>query len=375
MKIAIEALGIHVFGGGRTATLTLLEGLLALDEKNQYRIFLTQSEPTLSNTAGNVKQVIAPFKNRFLQRLWAQAVLPWAVQDCHLLHYAKNLGVFCTRKPEVVTMYDMTTLVHPELFPWMDVWYWRHVQKLTLHKAARIISISETTAHDIARFYALHPEKIRVIYPSIDPRFQPATSDEIERVRKIYGLPDTFVLHVGRIDRKKNLTLLVEALAQARQLIGPGFADHLVLVGDMAKKSQDEDLLPFITSLGLKEYVVFTGCIPDTDLPAVYSAARLAVSASLHEGFGLSAMEALGCGVPLLAYQAAALQEAVGDAAVVLDTLNCGIWAETLARLLSEDDFRQQLSEKGLARAQLFQRERNARETLKLYQEVAKNEI
>ena len=364
--------GIHVFGGGRTATLTLLEGLLALDSQNHYRVFLSQPEPTLNSPAGNVQQVIAPFKNRFLQRLWAQVTLPWAVRDCNLLHYAKNLSVFGTRLPEVVTMYDVTTLVHSELFPWVDVWYWRNIEKITLHKAARVISISETTARDLERFYALPPAKIQVIYPSIDPRFHPASAEEIASVRQRYALPDRFVLHVGRIDRKKNLTLLVEAFAKARQLSGADFADHLVLVGGRATKSQDEELLPLIERLGLKDRVLFTGRVPDADLPAVYSAARLAVSASLHEGFGLAAVEALGCGAPLLAYQAAALQEAVGDAAMVLDTLDCQAWAEALARLLSDDALCQQLSQKGLARAQLYQRERNARQTLELYQEVAR---
>ena len=372
MKIAIEALGIHVFGGGRTATLTLLEGLLALDPHNQYRIFLNQPEPTLNSPAGNVQQVIAPFKNRFLQRLWAQAVLPSAVRDCSLLHYAKNLGVFGAGLPEVVTVYDMTTLVHPELFPAVDVWYWRNIEKITLRQAARVISISEMTARDLERFYALPPGKIKVIYPSIDPRFRPASPDEVARVRARYGLPEHFVLHVGRIDLKKNLTLLVEAFARARQLIGPGFADHLVLVGNKAKKGEDTALLPAIERLGLSERVLFTGAIPDADLPAVCSASRLAVSASLHEGFGLAAVEALACGTPLLAYQAAALQEAVGDAALVLDTLDHQAWAEALVRLISSEDLRQQLIQKGLQRAQLYQRERNARQTLELYQEVAR---
>jgi glycosyltransferase involved in cell wall biosynthesis len=253
----------------------------------------------------------------------------------------------------------------------VDVWYWRNIQKLTLHKAASIISISETTAHDLEQFYALPPGKIKVIYPSIDPRFRPAGPAEVGRVRQRYGLPEHFVLHVGRIDRKKNLTLLVEAFAQACRLSGPGFSDDLVLVGDVAKKSQDADLLPTIERLGLSERVHFTGRIPDADLPAIYSAARLAVSVSLHEGLAWQRW-ALACGAPLLAYQAAALQEAVGDAALVLNTLDCPAWAEALARLLSDVDLRHQLSQKGLLRAQLYQRERNARQTLQLYQEVAR---
>lgn len=132
-KIAIEALGIHDFGGGRTATLMLLEALFAIDTENQYLVILSQYEPSLASVSGNVRQWIAPFKNRFMLRIWAQLLIPFVTRRYDLVHFAKNLGVFGLTSPNIVTIYDMTTLVHPELFPYFDVWYWQHIQKRTLH--------------------------------------------------------------------------------------------------------------------------------------------------------------------------------------------------------------------------------------------------
>lgn len=369
MNIAIEALGIHAYGGGRTATLTLLEALFRLDAENRYLVFLSQPEPSLAAPAGNVRQWVAPVKNRFLMRAWAQLVLPWATRGCDLAHFSKNLGVFGVPAPTVVTMYDLTTLIHPELFPRLDVWYWRHVQKRTLQRAARVIAISETTARDLARFYGLPCERIRVIYPACAPHFRPASPEEMRLARQRYGLPERYLIHVGRLDRKKNLAHLVRAFDRMRR--SSGFDGQLVLVGEEYEKSLDLSLRPTIAALGLQERVAFTGTVPDRDLPALYSGALAAVFTSLHEGFGLAPLEAMACGAPLVAYRAGALGEVAGEGALILDAPDEEAFAEALARVIQDERLRQELRARGLARAERFHGERTARQTLQLYQEVA----
>src|SRR5438552_551238 len=123
MKIAIEAMGIDRFGGGRTATLTLLEALFSLDSKNDYCVILTAAEPSLSRFP-NVRQWIASIRNRFAARMWAQLSLPWRLRHFDVVHFAKNLTVFGLAPATVVTVYDLTPLVNPELFPKSDVLYW-----------------------------------------------------------------------------------------------------------------------------------------------------------------------------------------------------------------------------------------------------------
>ncbi len=370
MRIAIDALGIHNFGGGRTATITLLKGLFAVDDKNEYHIFLSQAEPSIFSQKGNVRQIIFPVKNRFLVRLWAQLALPFILRNFDLVHFAKNLGVFGLKIPSVVTIYDLTTLIHPELFPKFDVWYWKNIEKMYLKSASRIIAISEITARDLEWYYNLPTKRIKVIYPSIDPCFFPIPTSDIARVREKYCLPESYILHVGRIDLKKKLTLLVEAYTLAKKIYGPGFTDRLVFVGEVYPKSKDEALFPTINRLGLTKEVIFTGGIPENDLPAILTGAKVVVSASVHEGFGLAPAEAMACGTPVIAYRAGALQESLGDAALYIDTLDQESLARAIIKIYEEPELRTDLSLKGLIRARMYQREQNSLQTLQLYEEI-----
>lgn len=367
-RIAIEALGIHDFGGGRTATLTLLEALFAIDTENQYLVILSQYEPSLTSDSGNVRQWIAPFKNRFILRIWAQLLIPFATRGYDLVHFVKNLGVFGIKPPNIVTIYDMTTLVYPELFPHFDVWYWQHIQKHTLYQADAIISISNTTTDDLIKFYQLPQERIQVIYPAYASHFKPAPASEINRVRQRYGLPEQYLIHLGRIDRKKNLTLLVQAFDLFRKKVK--FCGKLVLAGEIYQKSKDIALYPEIERLGLSEEVVFTGRVPDQDAPALYSGAFVAVYPSFHEGFGLAPVEAMACGTPLIAHSAGALREIVGDAAIILDSANAENLAEAIIQVYQNPEFHQEMRGKGLSKAEKFRGEYTARQTLGLYREI-----
>ena len=368
MKIAIEALGIHYFGGGRTATLNLFKALFTLDPQNEYLIFLSQPEPSLNTSAGNVTQRIAPVKNRFWLRLWAQFSLPRLVRGYDLVHFAKNLGIFGISVPTIVTMYDLTTLVHPELFPWFDVWYWRNIQKQTLLDAKAIITISKTTADDILRYYQVPRERIRVIYPAYANHFKPASKEEIACIRDRYRIPEIYILHVGRIDLKKNLTVLVRAFAQFRQQTA--FKGKLVLVGEEYLKSRDNNLHPTIEKLELTDEVIFTGRVPDSDVPALYSGALVTVFPSLHEGFGLAHVEAMACGSPLIASSAGAVREVIGEAAILLDSIDTKSIVEALIRVVKEPILRQEMQRRGLARTEQFRGEHSAWQTLRLYEEL-----
>ncbi len=370
MRIAIDALGIHGYGGGRTATINQLKGLLTFGDRNIYHVFLSQPEPSLEAKTGIIKQVICPFKNRILMRAWAQLLFPIVQKEFDLIHFTKNLGVFGLRIPSVVTVYDLTTLLHPELFPQIDVWYWKNIEAKTLQRARKVIAISKTTAHDIEQFYSIPGERIRVIYPSIDPRFKPASPAQVIEVRKKYRLPDSYILHVGRIDLKKNLPLVTEAYALAKKGHSAGFPEGLVLVGEVYKKGKDETLQPTIERLGLRKEVIFTGGIPDEDLPAIMTGAWVAVSASIHEGFGLAPIESMACGIPVIAYNAGALQETAGEGAYLIDDLNQENLAGAFIKLISEPGLRDKLSQQGIIQAQCYQRDLNAHQILDLYEEV-----
>jgi glycosyltransferase involved in cell wall biosynthesis len=368
MKIAIEALGIHDYGGGRSATLNLAQNLLAIDQQNEYTLILNQAEPDL--VARNLQQVILPLKNRFLARLAAQIYLMLKGRQFNLIHHAKNLGIFGPSAPTAITIYDMTTLIHPQLFPPVDVWYWQHIQPRTLKNAARIIAISQTTKDDILGFYPLAARKIDVVYPTIAPRFRPGSRQDCQRIRRRYGLPDHYLLHVGRLDRKKDINIVIEAFAEYTHSIHPGYGGKLVIVGGHYAKSQAPPLGPTLERLGVQDQIIFSGRIPDADLPAMYSGAQIAILASRHEGFGLAAVEALACGTPLIANHSGAIPEVVGEAALLIKNIDSPKLAQAIHDLLSNPRKHKDNQQRGLDQARKYQNVQDAEQTLACYQAI-----
>ncbi len=368
MKIAIEALGIHDYGGGRTATLNLLHNLLAIDQDNHYVVILSAPEPEL--VARNLQQWIAPTQNRFLMRVWAQLILPPRLRNYDLIHFAKNLSTLGMPIPAIVTIYDMTTLIFPEHFPKLDVWYWRKLQKYSLNSAERIIAISETTRQDIQTYYGVDPDKISVVYPSIHPRFQAIALEGVREVLKRYNLPEDYIVHVGRIDSKKNISLLIEAFAHFVKVVNTNYQGSLVIVGAEYAKSPDRILSKIIARHNLSDQIFFTGRVPNADLPAIYSAAQTAVVTSHHEGFGLAAVEAMACGTPLIAVSSGAIPEVVGNSAQLVDFPSPESLAEAIFKVLSGESIQARLREKGLSRARNYQNKNDAQNTLEIYQGI-----
>jgi glycosyltransferase involved in cell wall biosynthesis len=365
MRIAIEAFGIQDYGGGRSATLNLLEPLFSIDRYNDYHVYLSQYEPKFDDTEAKVKQHVIPWKNRFLTRLWAQSILPFQLRKFDLVHFTKNLGVFGVEIPSVVTVFDLTAVLHPDLFPWSDVLYWRYIQKRTLMAASHIIAISETTSRDIEKLYGLESDRVSVVYPGINPRFQRLSETQTMDIRSRYNLQFEYLLHVGRIDRKKNIEVLVRAFLHIRST---GFDGKLVIVGAQYKKSPDYSLLATIKEHGLEEDVIFTGRIPDEDLPGIYNGALVAVIPSIHEGFGISAVEAMACGTPLIAHKAGAVDEVVGDAGILLTSVTERILSDSIEKMIGDIDLRKRFSTLGIERAKRYSREENARKTLAIYE-------
>jgi len=365
MKIAIEALGINNYGGGRTAALNLLHGLMSTNQKHEYKIFLSQYEPSLHSDCSTVHQVISPTSNRFLQRLWAQIFIPPMIKDCDLIHYLKNLGLFGLKTKSIVTIHDLTTIHYPHLFPIIDVWYWKYIQKYSLQNMSKIIAVSHATALDLVHYYKINSEKITVIHNSISNIFKPLDAKEVNPIKKKYGLPDQYFIHVGRFDRKKNLALLVKAFASLTNYDG-----KLVLIGEECKKSVDKLLFSTIKKLGIQKKIVLLRRVPTQDLPAIYSGAQAAVLTSFHEGFGLFPVEALACGIPLIAHEASVMQEVIGDCAIILNDLSLKRLRSAMTNIIEDQELRKNLSRRGIAQVQQYKTTVNARDTLALYSKI-----
>ena len=377
MRIAIEALGISRPGGGRAATLNLLRPLLALDQTNEYVIYLDSPEPELARLSERARQRIIPFRNRFVSRLLLQVVLPVELRRCKIdvIHFVKNQMIFGAGPRTVVTVYDLTTLRHPEAFPELDVWYWRHLLPRQYRHADRVVAISESTAHDLADYYRLPREKVAVIYPGYDPIYRPMPAEQSRPVQRRYGLDEQrYFIHVGSLSIKKNLAMLIDAFMDFRQQTGLDI--RLVLVGANYPKGRDQGFVQRLMRPDVRASIVLTGAIPNEDLAALYNGSVAFLFPSLHEGFGIVALESMACGVPVVAHAAGAVREVVGDAGLVLDSAtDRTLWSQTMQRIATDDALRAKLSLAGVNRARLFAPECVARQTLDLYQEVLRQSI
>ncbi|MBM4431881.1 MAG: glycosyltransferase family 4 protein, partial [Chloroflexi bacterium] len=370
MRIAIDALALPAFGGAKSSALGWLTALARYDRNNHYLAFLSRPEEALLPCA-NVEQRLVPVHNRLAVRLWAQVQLPrlLAREQVDVLHSMKNLSVFAAPCPTIVTINDLSHLILRHLYPRIDGLYWQLVQPQILRRARRVIAISENTRHDLQRFYGLSAHKVVTIYPSCHDLFrQSCPLEELERVRSQYVLPQSMLLYVGGLGVHKNVITLLRAFARVAAQIPHG----LVLVGGAHHTSSDLTLSRAIEALGLVGRVWMLGPVPLEDLVPLYQLADLFLLASLNEGFGLVLLEAMVCGLPVLAARRGSVAEVVGECACLVDDpQDIEGFSRGIVTLLADRQRLERMRTCGLQRSQMFTWEGTAKRTLALYEEVA----
>jgi glycosyltransferase involved in cell wall biosynthesis len=237
-------------------------------------------------------------------------------------------------------------------------------------KAQKIITVSEASKKDIADYLQATPEKIRVIYEGSSLKIEVEPSI-VERVKKSYLISRPYFLFVGVLERKKNVVNLTRGFDYFLQKYKANM--DMVIVG----KSDPHypDIKHHALDIKHTNRLVFTGAVDDFELEALYKGAYAFVSASLHEGFGLPGVEALGFGLPLLVSNTSVFNEIYDNAAVYFNPLDPEDIGEKMNLLARDSQFYEQLSRKSFERAQLFDWEKAARETLGVYQEASGNKF
>ena len=272
----------------------------------------------------------------------------------HLLPRLKHIR-------SVFTLHDLIFQFDPDSHKPLNIAFLKTMMPRFLTAADAIIAVSENSKRDAVNLYGIPADKIHVIYEGVDPRFAPITDpDRLSHVRSKYHLPDRFILHVGTIEPRKNLPLLFEVAAQTKE--------HIVVAGKLGWLT--EPILAKVKELGVEDRVTFTGFIDDDDLPALISSATVLAMPSKYEGFGLPILEALACGTPVVAANAASLPEVGGDAALYARPDDVRSWISLLTLALDGVELRGWLREKGLRQAAKFRWDTMARETAEVYRRV-----
>lgn len=284
------------------------------------------------------------------------------VPGAELFHATEHLLIPLRGVPTVLTVHDMIFKLFPKHQKRLNYWYLNAAMPLYCRRASAIVTVSESSKRDIVAHYGLDPAKVTVIHEAASAEFQPAPQAAVDGARRRYGLPDRFLIHVGTIEPRKNLTRLVEALQRLR---GQGLAVPLVVVG--AKGWLYDDFFRRLEGLAVRDAVHFPGYLPAADLPLLYSAAVAAVVPSVYEGFGLPVLESMACGTPVICSRASSLPEIGGGAARYFDAYDVEAMAAALRDVWTQADLRAEMRRQGLARAAGFSWQRAARETMDVY--------
>lgn len=227
------------------------------------------------------------------------------VQLYHGLSGELPIGICKSGIRSVVTIHDLIFLRHPEFYNWVDtkIYAWKFRQ--TLREADHVIAISECTKRDILYYGDIDEQKISIVYQSFAPRFSVEVSEEQRtQVRSAYQLPQRYILNVGSIEARKNILQAVQAL--------PLLPDDVALVMVGRHTPYTDQVLQYVREHHLEERVRVLHGVPDEHLPMLYALAESFVYPSVYEGFGIPIIEAISCGLPVVACSGSCLEEAGG---------------------------------------------------------------
>jgi glycosyltransferase involved in cell wall biosynthesis len=261
----------------------------------------------------------------------------------------------------VITVHDLTFLHYSEHKDAASLRYYRDQIEVAVQQADAILAVSSATQRDLVQMLNVPEERITVQPHGIDPRFHPM--DPTGSWRHHLDLPLGYILHVGTLEPRKNIPLLLDAY---ERIDSP---PPLVLVGQIGWLF--EETMARIEAMQADGHeIILRSDITDDALPAVYNAARVVVMTSHYEGFGLPLLEAMACGTPVVATNVSAMPEVVSEAGMLVEPNEPEILAKALRVALRDNDWRMNARRKGLLRAETYTWENSARIAHFVYQRL-----
>ncbi|SFK69364.1 Glycosyltransferase involved in cell wall bisynthesis [Halogranum rubrum] len=302
---------------------------------------------------------------------WMNVTLPRALhEDDVSCYFGPNfLKPITCPAPSVVVVHDLVHRVHSETHTLAYRWYLRAFLPISVRTADHVVTVSKSTKRDLQRFHDVPDDRVSVAYPAAADRFKPRgiSSSERERLRNKYGLPDDFILFVGNVEPRKNLS----NLARAVRALPADVRVPLVVVGqDHVPDPEFDDLL---TTEWATDLVHRPGYVPDDDLPLLYNLASVFAYPSVYEGFGIPPLEAMQSGTPVVTSDRSSLPEVVGDAGITVDPTDPDAIASGIDRVLRDEAFATRRRERGLERSTRFSWDETANTIRDRIAEVSEN--
>lgn len=367
MRIGIDA---HMVGrretGNESYIVGLVSGLSRVDEQHEYCVFTLDRPQPLAGLNASRFEIQRIWPANGLVRIPVSMPLLARHQRLDLLHMTYIAPPVCPC-PTVVAVHDISFAHFPEFFSPQVQLVLSTLVPISLRRAAQVLTLSNHTKREITARYHIPEDRITVTHAAASRTYRPIPEVEARaRLDGMYRIPDRFILAVGNIQPRKNLTRLVQAYARLRHR---GDLPHkLVVVGQSSWHASP--VFEAVERNGLSDEVVFTGYVPEADLCLLYNLAELFVYPSLYEGFGLPPLEAMACGTPTITSDTSSLPEVVGDAALMFDPYRVEDIASAIASVASDANLREKLSTRGLEQACQFSWEKTAERALASFEEA-----
>jgi len=375
-------------------TLGLLLNLFELDQKNEYLLFLSSWKKPKFNFSVFAKYTNVKIKkNRIPNKIlnFSFWYLNWPKIDklvggADIVFFPNIIfGAVSKNIKVIATIHDLSFERYPEYFSWKRrFWHIFINSKKICRRADKIIAISDSTASDISSLYEIGKEKINIIPSAIADNFHIINRNDkkLLEVKEKYNLPFKFILYLGTIEPRKNILGIIRAYNKLQSSAETSVETGLKPVSTVACNDEiakyklviagssgwlGEEFFEEIERSKFKEKIILPGFIEDCDKPFMYNLSSLFIYPSFFEGFGFPPLEAMSCGVPIIASNNSSLPEICGNAAILIDPHKPEEICEAMKQILSDKALREKLVQKGMEKSKEFNWKKTAEKTLKMF--------
>lgn len=358
--------------GPNVATRYLLDSMVKLNTDHDFVILQHKNQP-LPDYPG-INKVMVPSRNPFLEFLWVQCCLPRLLKqyDIDVCHSLKHIGPLFTRVPTVLHVHEINHLT-PQGKKGFQVdlahkIYWNHILLWGLKRATRIIAITNQCKAVITQKLGIPKPKVNVIYYGIGKKFRVIQDQKtIDECRHRYNLPEKYILCVGNVCPQENYPAAVKMFAKLKDQHKEAL--KLAIVGDTSDAGRP--FFDLIKQLGIEKDIIFTGYVEHDDLAYIYNGATLLLFPPLVATFSTPPIEAMACGIPVVASNLEGTSEVTDGAALLFNDPNdVDEMLHMVCKLLGDGQLRQTLQQKGLQRAKEFSWDTAATKVLSLYRTI-----
>ena len=295
-----------------------------------------------------------PHSNRVLEFQWSQFTLPRILKkhEFDVYHSLKHVGPIFTNAKTVYRVPAVGQFLGNYPMQRLDHIYWNQVAGTAYRKADLLIAVSDYVARGLIEHLKIPEERVVTVNNGVDPIFRKLNGNEVDaQIWKQRGIADDFILCVGNLVPVKNFATAIRAYAKIAQEID---APQLVFAGGK-KQPHYAQLQQVAAECRLGDRIKFIGYTDTSQLLHLYNRATMLVHPSLHEGFSFTILEAMSCGLPIVASNTTSIPEAAGDAALYYDDpMDATSLGENIRRLLEDSELREKLSQRALDRAPEF---------------------